>query len=68
MPALSVKQRRAMAIAEHNPEELYGRNRGLLKMSKSQLHDFASTKEKGLPKQARTVVAAIKARHKRRKK
>jgi len=49
MPALSKKQREAMAIAEHHPEKLYKKNRGLLKMSKSQLHDFATTKEKGLP-------------------
>lgn len=26
-----------------------GKNKGLLKMSKSQLHDFAATKEKKLP-------------------
>lgn len=38
-----------MAIAEHHPEELQKKNKGLLKMSKSQLHDFAKTKEKGLP-------------------
>lgn len=38
-----------MAIAEHNPRKLYKRNRGLLGMSQGQLHDFASTKEKGLP-------------------
>ena len=50
MPALSQAQRRAMAIAEHHPGKLYGRNRGLLKMSQGQLHDFASTPEKGLPK------------------
>ena len=50
MPALSKKQRRAMAIAEHEPNKLFKRNKGLKKMSKSQLHDFASTKEKGLPK------------------
>ena len=49
MPAKSKAQREAMAIAEHHPEELYGRNKGLLKMSKGQLHDFAATKEKGLP-------------------
>jgi len=49
MPAKSKKQRRAMAIAEHHPEKLYKRNKGLKKMSKSQLSDFASTKEKGLP-------------------
>jgi len=50
MPAVSKTQRRAMAIAEHAPGELYARNRGLLKMTKGQLHDFASTSEKGLPK------------------
>lgn len=50
MPSKSRAQRRAMAIAEHNPEELYKRNKGLSKMSKSQLSDFASTKEKGLPR------------------
>ena len=38
-----------MAIAEHEPGKLYARNRGLLKMSQSQLHDFAATKRKGLP-------------------
>lgn len=38
-----------MAIAENSPEKLYKRNRGLLEMSKRQLHDFASTPEKGLP-------------------
>lgn len=49
MPARSKAQRRAMAIAEHHPEKLYKRNRGLLAMTKSQLQDFATTKEKGLP-------------------
>ena len=39
-----------MAIAEHHPSKLYARNKGLKQMSKSQLSDFASTKEKGLPK------------------
>lgn len=48
MPAISKKQRRAMAIAEHHPEKLYKRNRGLKQMSKSNLSDFASTKEQGL--------------------
>lgn len=50
MPAVSKDQRVAMAIAEHHPNQLYARNKGLLKMTKSQLHDFAATKEKGLPK------------------
>jgi hypothetical protein len=38
-----------MAIAEHHPEKLKPRNRGLLKMSRQQLHEFADTPEKGLP-------------------
>ena len=50
MPAKSKKQRQMMAIAEHHPEKLYKKNRGVLKMSKEQLSDFASTKEKNLPK------------------
>ena len=33
-----------MAIAEHEPSKVYKRNRGVTKMSKSQLHDYASTK------------------------
>ncbi len=50
MPSVSQDQQQAMAIAEHEPKKLYKRNRGLLKMSKQQLHDFASTKRKGLVK------------------
>jgi len=50
MPAKSKKQRRAMAIAEHHPSKLYKRNKKLKKMRKGDLHDFAATKEKGLPK------------------
>lgn len=38
-----------MAIAEHSPGKLYAKNKGLLKMSNNQLHDFAATKRKGLP-------------------
>ena len=44
MPAVSTKQRQLMAIAEHHPSEVSAKNRGVLKMSKSQLHDFAATK------------------------
>jgi len=50
MPAKSEAQRKAMAIAEHAPEKLYARNKSLKQMSHEQLHEFASTKEKGLPK------------------
>ena len=49
MPAVSEKQKRLMAIAEHHPEKLQAKNKGVLKMSKQQLHDYAATKEKGLP-------------------
>ncbi len=45
-------QRRAVAIAEHHPEELYARNKGLLSMTRGQMHDFSSEKEKGLPYRA----------------
>lgn len=48
MPATSKAQRKAIAIAEHQPGKLYDRNKGLLKMKRKDMHDFASTKEKGL--------------------
>ncbi len=44
MPAKSIAQREVMAIAEHHPEKLYPKNKGLLKMSHQQLHEFADTK------------------------
>ncbi len=47
-----------MAIAEHHPSELYPRNRGLLKMKKSQLHEFADTKESGLPERKGSMISA----------
>ena len=53
MPAKSEAQQQVMAIAEHNPSKLYAKNRGLLKMNRSQLHDFASTKHEGLPKKVK---------------
>lgn len=52
MPAVSKAQQAAMAIAEHEPEKLNPENRGLLKMKKSDLHDFASTPTKHLPSYA----------------
>lgn len=50
MPAVSEKQRELMAIAEHHPDKVKKVNRGVLKMSHQQLHDFAATK--GLKKQS----------------
>jgi hypothetical protein len=52
MPARSRAQRVVAAIAEHHPEQLYARNKGMAEMSKAQLHDFAATEEKGLPEHA----------------
>lgn len=48
MPAVSRKQQQLMAIAEHDPSKVYAKNRGVLKMSHQQLHDFAATKQKEL--------------------
>lgn len=53
MPATSKAMRKAAAIAEHHPEKLMARNRGMLKMTGEQLHHFAATREKGLPKHAK---------------
>ena len=52
MPSVSKKQQIATAIAEHDPGKLYSRNKSLLGMSHSQLHDFAATPRKGLPEKA----------------
>lgn len=49
MPANSIKQRRAAAIAEHEPGELYARNKGMAKMKRGVLHEYAETREAGLP-------------------
>jgi hypothetical protein len=53
MPALSQSQQRLMAIAEHAPSKVSAKNRGVLKMSMAQLHDFAATSRKGLPKRVK---------------
>ena len=55
MPSLSKAQQEAMAIAEHSPGKLYAKNKGLLKMSHKQLHDFAATKRKGLPERKKPL-------------
>lgn len=49
-PAKSQAQQRLMAIAEHTPSKVSRKNRGVLKMKKSQLKEFAKTKRKKLPK------------------
>lgn len=60
MPAKSEAQRRLMAMAEHHPEQIYARNRGVLAMSTSQMHDYATTPEKGLPKRVRHKIGKPK--------
>jgi len=50
VPSLSQAQAIAARIAAHHPEQLYERNKGMLSMSKGELHKYASTSEKGLPK------------------
>lgn len=60
MPAESKAQGIAMAIAEHHPEDLYERNKGLADMTHKQLHEFASTPRHNLPSYAHA--------HKARKK
>ena len=64
MPATSAKQQMMMAIAEHHPEKLYRKNRGVLKMSKKKLSEFASTKRENLPS-AKDKLAAMKRRIKK---
>ena len=62
MPAVSTKQRQLMAIAEHNPSKVQKKNRGVLSMSKDQLHDFAATKGLGnkQPKRQGTLAQSHK--------
>ena len=57
-----------MAIAEHSPGKLWKENKGLAKMSKNALHDFAKTKEKGLPDKKTPKKESIKAFMTRRNK
>lgn len=43
MPSVSKAQQRLMALAEHSPGKVSAKNKGVLKMSHQQLHDFASS-------------------------
>jgi hypothetical protein len=60
MPAVSDKQRKLMAIAEHHPEKLYKKNKAVAKMTKSQLHDYASTKSSELVDKASSKIQAAR--------
>lgn len=52
MPSTSKAQRRLIGLAEHHPDKVYPENRSILGMRKSDMHDFASTRESGLPEHA----------------
>lgn len=54
MPAVSQVQQKVFAIAEHDPEKLHAKNKGLLKLGKDKLSEFASTPRKSLPKKVST--------------
>ena len=51
MPAVSEKQRELFAIAEHMPDKLHSENKGLAKLPKSKLREFARPMGKKLVKQ-----------------
>lgn len=53
MPSTSKRQQALMAIAEHEPSKVKPENKGVVKMTKTQLHEFASTDTKGLPVQVK---------------
>lgn len=53
MPSVSTKQQKLMQLAEHDPSKVRPENRGVLKMSHEQLHDFAVGSEKGKPEYKR---------------
>lgn len=60
MPAESKAQRRFFGWAEHNPAEAKAAGK-MPDMTKQQMHDFASTSEKGLPERKKPLLGgAIK--------
>ncbi len=67
-PAVSKKQLIAMRIAEHTPDKLYKKNRGMLKMSKGQLHDFAIKPVKSIRKKTMNIEDRLRAGQRRGKK
>lgn len=60
MPAVSKVQQKVMAIAKNNPNALYKRNKGLLKMSKEELEEYAATKTTKLPKHKNALKSMYK--------
>jgi hypothetical protein len=48
VPAKSQAMQKATAMALHHPNKLYKRNKSLLKMTGSELREYAETRRKGL--------------------
>jgi hypothetical protein len=68
MPAPSTAMQRATAIALHDPEKLHKENRSLLKMTKEQLGEYASTPHEGLPKHSVPLADLMRMRKRKGKK
>lgn len=51
MPAVSQKQQKLFAVAEHNPGALNQSNKRLGNLPHQVLHDYAATPRKTLPEQ-----------------
>jgi len=64
MPAVSKAQQTLMAIALHNPSKLKRKNQGVLKMSKEQLDEYASTQKKGFPKRKNSLLSLMEGNSK----
>ena len=56
MPAESKAQHRLIGLAMHNPGKVSRKNRGILSMSRDDMEDYASTKEKGMPMHKRSLM------------
>lgn len=66
MPSLSKAQQAIFAIALHSPGKLKKKNRGVLKMSKEDLRDFAETPTKGMQEHVAGLMS--KGKFKKKKK
>lgn len=60
MPAKSEAQRKLFAIAEHAPDQLYSKNKGLSRLPHQTLHEFAATKGLAKKKSAYSGLAGKK--------
>ena len=60
MPSVSKAQGRFFRMLEHNPE--MAKEKGV-NMTKSAMHDFAVTPEKGLPEHVEQMHEKIKSNH-----